>query len=143
MNKQILFIEDDKFLLDQLHIALKDYYDIIPASSAIEGLEALEKMNFDAVILDIMMPPPDDIDAELVGYGRTTGIEICRRIKNIKPDLPVIILSVVRDPGILDRISNAGADAIINKPALPSKIDEVIRKVLNQEVFMPDKDFQK
>jgi len=143
MRKQILFIEDDKFLLEQLHIALKTHYDIIPASSVIEGMEALEKMNFDAVILDIMMPPPDDIDAELIGYGRTTGIEICRRIKNIKPDLPVIILSVVRDPGILDRITNAGADEIINKPALPSKIDEVLRKILNQEPLIPDEDFEK
>lgn len=132
MKKRILFIEDDKFLLEQLQIALEDY-EIVPASSSVKGMELLEKMNFDAVLLDIMMPPPDDMDAELVGYGRTTGIEICRRIRYMKPDLPIVILSVVRDPGILERINDAGADEIINKPALPSKIDEVLMKVLDQE----------
>lgn len=132
MKKRILFIEDDRFLLEQLQIALEDY-EIVPAFSPEKGMELLEEMNFDAVLLDIMMPPPDDIDAELVGYGRTTGVEICRRIRYMKPDLPIVILSVVRDPGILNRINDAGADEIINKPALPNKINEVLMKVLEHE----------
>jgi CheY-like chemotaxis protein len=139
MKKRILFIEDDKFLLEQLQIALEDY-DIVPASSAAKGMEILAKKNFDAVLLDIMMPPPDDIDPELVGYGRTTGIEICRRIKYLKPDLPIVVLSVVRDTGILNRINEAGADEIVNKPASLSKIDEVLNKVLDQELCHSDED---
>ncbi len=132
MKKQILFIEDDKFLLEQLQIALEDF-EIIPTSSASMGLEMLNKARYDAVILDIMMPPPEDMDAELVGYGRTTGIEVCRRIRYLNPDLPIVVLSVVRDVGILDRIHKAGADEIINKPALPNKITETLNKVLDNE----------
>lgn len=132
MKKQILFIEDDKFLLEQLQMAMEDF-EIIPASSASMGLEMLEKTRYDAVLLDIMMPPPKDMDAELVGYGRTTGVEICRRIRYLNPDLPIVVLSVVRDAGILDRIHKAGADDIINKPALPSKISETLNKVLDHE----------
>jgi CheY-like chemotaxis protein len=134
-KKRILFIEDDKFTLEQLQIALEDYdYDIIPASSAVKAMDLINRMNFDGVLLDIMMPPPEDIDPELVGNGRTTGVEICRRIKHLKPDLPIVVLSVVRDPGILRRIEEAGADEIINKPALPNKINEALVSVLHGDL---------
>lgn len=131
-KKRILFIEDEKFTLEQLQIALEDYdYEIVPASSATEGMNLVSKLNFDAVLLDIMMPPPEDIDPEIVGNGRTTGVEICRRIRHLKPELPIVVLSVVRDPGILRRINEAGADEIINKPALPSKINDTLSRILH------------
>jgi CheY-like chemotaxis protein len=127
--KKILYIEDEKFLLEQIQIALVDF-DIVTASSAVEGMELVDQMDFDAVLLDIMMPPPDDIDPEIVGYGRTTGVEICRRIRNLKPYLPIVILSVARDPGILGKVKAAGANEILHKPALPNKIIETLNKVL-------------
>jgi len=130
MKKKVLFIEDEEFLLEQLQIALGDY-DIIPASSAQKGMEFIQKTQFDAVLLDIMMPPSDDMDPELVGYGRSTGVEICRRIKNENPDIPIVVLSVVRDPKILNRIKDAGVDEIINKPVLPGKVSEILNRVLN------------
>ena len=130
MKKRVLLIEDDKFLLEQLQIAMEDY-EIVPASSAVLGMELVSKMEFDAVLLDIMMPPPDDIDPEIVRYGRTTGVEICKKIRHLKPSLPIIILSVVRDPGILKKIHEAGANEILNKPVFPSKINEILKKVLN------------
>ncbi len=129
--KKILFIEDEDFLLEQYQIALSDF-DIIPANSALKGLELIKKMDFDAVLLDIMMPPTDDMDPEFVSYGRSTGVEICRRIKEIRPDIPVVVLSVVRDSGILRRIKEAGASEIINKPALPNKVISVLNDVLNE-----------
>lgn len=129
--KKILFIEDEEFLLEQYQIALSDF-EVTPANSALKGLELIQRMDFDAVLLDIMMPPTGDIDPELVNYGRSTGVEICRRIKNIRPDIPIVVLSVVRDVGILDRIKEAGASEIINKPALPSRVIETLNKVLNE-----------
>jgi len=134
MKKRVLLIEDDKFLLEQLQIAMEDY-EIIPAYSAVLGMELVNKMELDAVLLDIMMPPPDDIDPEIVGYGRTTGVEICRKIRNLKPNLPIIILSVVRDPGILQRINESGANEILNKPVFPGKISEILEKVFNERLM--------
>ncbi len=130
--KKILFIEDEEFLLEQYQIALSDF-DVIPANSALKGLELIRQMDFDAVLLDIMMPPTEDMDPELVSYGRSTGVEICRRIKNIRPDIPIVVLSVVRDAGILNRIKEAGASEIINKPAMPNKVIEILNKVLNED----------
>lgn len=129
MKKRILFIEDEKFFLEQLQIALTEY-DITPAYSASSGIELIHKKNFDAVLLDIMMPPPLDMDPESVEFGRSTGVEVCRRIKSVKPEIPVIGLTVVRDPGILERIKQAGASKIINKPASSRIVREALEEVL-------------
>jgi CheY-like chemotaxis protein len=80
-----------------------------------------------------MMSPSEDMDPEFVDYGRSTGVEICRRIKNLKPELPVIALTVVRDPGILDRIKEAGAARVLNKPASSSAVSECLSEVLSAE----------
>lgn len=130
MKKRILFIEDEEFLLEQLQMALSEY-DIVPANSAQKGIELAQTMQFDAVLLDIMMPPSDDMDPEMVGYGRATGVEVCRRLRSEHPDVPIVVLSVVRDRKILNRIKDAGANEIINKPAPPSRIAEVLGEVLN------------
>ncbi len=132
MKKRVLFIEDEKFFLEQLQLALTDY-DITPAYSARSGMELIQNESFDAVLLDIMMPPPEDIDPERVGYGRSTGVELCRRIKELHPQIPVIVLSVVRDPEILEKIKEVGADRIINKPVSSSEVSAILNEVLNTE----------
>lgn len=132
MSKRVLFIEDEKFFLEELQIALTDY-EITPAYSAPRGMELVQSSDFDAVLLDIMMAPPEDIDPECVGYGRSTGVELCRRIKNLKPELPVVVLTVVRDPGILKKIEEAGAARVINKPASSSVVSASLDEVLSTE----------
>ena len=132
MKKRVLFIEDERFFLEQLQMALTDY-EITPAYSAVKGMELIQDGDFDAVLLDIMMSPSEDMDPEFVDYGRSTGVEICRRIKNLKPELPVIALTVVRDPGILDRIKEAGASRVLNKPASSSAVSECLSEVLSAE----------
>lgn len=129
MKKRILFIEDERFFLEELQLALTDY-DITPAFTAPSGMELIQNEDFDAVLLDIMMPPTADMDPEHVGYGRSTGVEICRRIKDMKPEIPVVILSVVRDPGILERVEEAGADKVINKPASSREVNAILSEVL-------------
>ena len=130
MKKRILFIEDEKFFLEELQIALTDY-DITPAYSALSGMELVQNKNFDAVLLDIMMPPPADMDPERVSYGRSTGVELCRRIRELKSQLPIVVLSVVRDPGILEKIAEVGADRIINKPVSSSEVSAILDEVLD------------
>jgi len=132
MKKRVLFVEDEKFFLEELQIALTEY-DITPAYSALKGMEFIQDRNFDAVLLDIMMPPLEDMDPESVDYGRSTGVEICRRIRDLKPEIPIVILTVVRDSEILDRIEKAGATKILNKPASSSQVRSGLVEVLGVE----------
>ena len=131
MSKRVLFIEDEKFFLEGLQIALTDY-EIIPAYSAPRGMELMQDGDFDAVLLDIMMPPAEDMNPEDVGYGRTTGVELCRRIRNLKPELPIVVLTVVRDPGILAEIQAAGASKVLNKPVSSGMVRDSLEEILGE-----------
>jgi DNA-binding response OmpR family regulator len=75
-----------------------------------------------------MMPPSADMDAEAVEYGRETGVEIARRMKALKPQVPIIALTVVSDPEIRTKMREAGIAYIINKPSdLEPMVDALLR----------------
>jgi DNA-binding NarL/FixJ family response regulator len=66
-------------------------------------------------------------DPDSVEYGRLTGIEVARRMKSHSPNVSIIALTVVSDPGYQRQMRNAGIDQIINKPA---ELDEIARTIL-------------
>ena len=103
MNK-ILLIDDEPDIVRVLGISLKaDGYEVIPAFSGTEGLEAFAKDKPEIVITDIKMPGMD-------------GIEVLEKIKSLDPNTEVII---VTGHGDIDNTIEAlkfGASDFINKP---------------------------
>lgn len=80
-EKKILIIDDDAACCIYLEEALNDLnYKVTIASNGMDGLAALDKEGYVAVLLDIFLP---DID----------GVEVARRIRKKKLDLPIIGLS--------------------------------------------------
>ncbi len=79
--RQILMIEDDPSIVELASIHLKDIHcEMTAAYNGFEGLHLANTQNYDAIILDIMLP---DID----------GIEICKRIRAEKNFTPIIMLT--------------------------------------------------
>ncbi|MEX1329367.1 MAG: response regulator, partial [Desulfobacterales bacterium] len=101
---KILLIDDEPDIVRVLGISLKaDGYEVIPALSGAEGLEAFTKDKPEIVITDIKMPGMD-------------GIEVLEKIKAIEPNTEVII---VTGHGDIDNTIEAlkyGASDFINKP---------------------------
>ena len=80
-QKKIIVIEDDQSMQWVLEKALsKEGYLVQAASAGEEGLNRAVEEDFDLVVLDIMLP---DLD----------GLEVLRRIKGDKPDIPVLIIT--------------------------------------------------
>lgn len=74
---KVLFLEDERYLVQDLPRLLKSKgLNMIGTTSITEALELFAKEKFDAVLLDIMMPPAEDMDAEALDYGRETGVEV-------------------------------------------------------------------
>ena len=72
-SERVLVIDDDEPSLERLCTALTLYgYETTSASSGIEGLEVLERHQFDLVVTDIMMPGMDGI--EMVKRARARGL---------------------------------------------------------------------
>ena len=122
---KILYLEDEEGLVQFLPLVLKEKgLEVISTLSIKDALQKLASEDFDAVLLDIMMPPTEDMDAETLDYGRETGIEVARRMKRIKPKTPIIAFTVITDSKLLEKIRKAGIATVLNKPA---EIDQIVQ----------------
>ncbi|MCQ1531177.1 response regulator transcription factor [Lutispora saccharofermentans] len=117
MGKQrILIVDDEEDIRDLLEIYLKNEgFDALKAVDGLEALEMLEREDIDLIILDIMMPKMD-------------GIQACMRIRKER-NLPIIMLSAKSED--IDKILglNTGADDYVTKPFNPL---EVVARVKSQ-----------
>ncbi len=81
MNHRILIIDDEAEILNSLSAVLQDEgYITFTAKNGNEGLKILQEEIINLVLLDLRLP---DID----------GIEVLRRIKELEPDIAVIMIS--------------------------------------------------
>lgn len=112
---KILVIEDDPGIRQSLIETLSALSFLVgEAATGEEGLERLSMVNYHAVLLDINMP----------GMG---GLETCRRISQIYPRLPIIMLTVRDDEE--DKVSalDAGAQDYVTKPFLIRELTARLR----------------
>lgn len=110
----ILVVDDDQAVRDSLRRSLA--YNGYEVSAARDGLEALARLGAirpDAVIMDVMMPKLD-------------GLEATRMLRSAGNDVPVLILTA-RD-GVGDRVDglDAGADDYLAKPFA---LDELLARL--------------
>lgn len=112
----ILIVDDEKEIGDLLEIYLKNEgYDIIRAFDGFQALEQLAGNRVDLIILDIMMPKMD-------------GIQACLKIREEK-NMPIIMLSAKTQD--MDKILGltTGADDYVSKPFNPL---ELVARVKSQ-----------
>jgi two-component system, OmpR family, KDP operon response regulator KdpE len=103
-RSKVLIVEDDEDIRQSLFETLGALGFLIgEASNGEEALVRLRMVNYDAVLLDINMP----------GMG---GVETCRRIVQICPRLPVIMLTVRDDEEDKVEALDAGAHDYVTKP---------------------------
>jgi DNA-binding response OmpR family regulator len=102
--KKILLVEDDRDIANLLQLNLRDEgYQIVHEEDGAKALLQLEKTDWDAVILDLMLPNVD-------------GLEICRRIRQMTRYLPVIIISARSSETHRVLGLEMGADDYLAKP---------------------------
>lgn len=132
MNKiQVLFVEDELEFVKDLPVVLKNKgFEVIATTDSAEALEFFARQDFDVVLTDIAMPPGKDMDEKAVAYGRETGIEVIKRMRILKPHVPIVVLTVIRDQEIISRIRKAGARYILHKPQETQQIVEVLQRVV-------------
>jgi two-component system invasion response regulator UvrY len=87
------------------------------AKSSQEALAQVQKQDWDIVILDISMP------------GKN-GIELLGDLKQIRPHVPVLILSVYPEEQFARRALRGGAAGYLTKESVPEELVKAVRKVL-------------
>lgn len=87
------------------------------ANNAQEALSLVWKENWDVVVLDITMP------------GRS-GLEVLKEIKQSRPRLPVLVLSMHPEDQFAVRLLKAGAAGYMTKESAPEELVGAVRKVV-------------
>ena len=109
MKKELLIIEDDKYISD----LEKDYlevsgYNVTAVADGAEGLRMALSKDYALIILDLMLPSMD-------------GFEICRQIRSEK-DVPLIMVTAKKEEIDKNRGYGLGIDDYIVKPFSPSEL---------------------
>ncbi|HVX96971.1 MAG TPA: response regulator transcription factor [Polyangia bacterium] len=103
MIRRVLLVDDDRALSTILAAALSDEgFEVATAANGLEGVRRFESDGADLVILDVLMP---DLD----------GLEACRRLRK-KSAVPIILLTSRGEE--VDRVTGleTGADDYVTKP---------------------------
>ena len=134
MNKmRVLFLDDEKELVDNLPAVLEvKGVEVTATRDVKKAIQLLTDFDFDVVLTDIAMPPAEDMDARDLAYGRTTGIEFVKQLRAIKPDIPVVALTVIRDEEILKQMRAVGIGWIMHKPEEPQRVLETLEKTIRR-----------
>jgi len=128
---RILFLDDEEELVANLPKVLKDDGFEIEATADIhDAIERFSEHDYDAVLLDMGMPPTDDMDADSVGYGRRTGVEVARRMHGLKPHIPLALLTAIGDRKTHAAARKHGVVRVIPKPAEVEQIAEGLRAAI-------------
>lgn len=80
-TKRVLVVEDDQHIADLMCLHLRDeQFEVVHSADGTEGMRLLQQGNWDALVLDLMLPGVD-------------GLEICRRARAMARYTPIIITS--------------------------------------------------
>jgi DNA-binding response OmpR family regulator len=119
MDERILLVEDDPRLADMLFEYLGQAgFGVSVAALGATALEKLSEADYDAVVLDLMLPDMD-------------GLSVCRQLR-AKYDTPVLMLTARGDA--VDRIVGLelGADDYLPKPFEPRELIARLRAIMRR-----------
>jgi CheY-like chemotaxis protein len=118
-KRQKILIVDDEPLNRALFRSILKEYDISEARNGLEGLEMVRQINPDLILMDIMMPEMD-------------GIEATERLKQDPGTnrIPVIIISAIQETDIRIKALQSGGNDFILKPIFAEELLIRVRNLL-------------
>lgn len=124
-DAHLLIVDDDERIRGLLQkFLIRSGFLVSSARDAAHADRILSGLDFDMIVLDVMMPGED-------------GVSYCRRLREAREDLPILLLTAKGETQ--DRIAGleAGADDYLPKPFEPKelllRINSILRRVPAQE----------
>jgi DNA-binding NarL/FixJ family response regulator len=95
-----------------------------------ESVESGEAENAEQVLTQVREHPWDLLILDITMPGRS-GLDILADLKQLRPELPVLVLSMLPEDQFGKRVLRAGAFGYLKKESAPEELIEAIRKVLS------------
>lgn len=131
-GRHVMIVDDDPYLLNAIHQTLTlNGYEADAFDSPTNALEAFDRQNYLAVIADVKMPVID-------------GLTFLKRIREVDPDLPVIMITGHGDVDMAVVAMKNGAYDFLEKP-----VDEDVllasleRSIEKMELVMRNRDLNR
>jgi DNA-binding response OmpR family regulator len=119
-ERSVLIVEDERYIRVTLSFALEKLK--VSIDTATNGEEALQKLAakpYTVMLLDLRMPGID-------------GMEVMRRVPEIRPDLKVIIITAYGSVEAAVEAMKLGAVDFLQKPFDPDEVRELVASLLEQ-----------
>jgi len=119
--RAIVVADDDRDMLETITAIVElEGYRVYPARTGSEAVRLVEeKPDVDLVLTDIRMPEMD-------------GVEALGRMKAVRPDLPVILMSAYAVHSLEDRAFKSGAYTLVRKPFDMDQVLALIERALER-----------
>lgn len=127
--RRVLIVDDHPMMrtgLAQLIGSEPDLKVVAEADNARQGLEAVSKLALDLVLLDISLPDK-------------SGLELLKDIRAVRPELPVLVVSMHDELVFAERVLRAGGRGYIMKQEGGQKYLQAIRQVLAGQIYVSEK----
>jgi DNA-binding NarL/FixJ family response regulator len=122
----VLVVDDHSIIMKGIKQLLQDTQDMRVTGEAENGADAMKLVRehvYSVVLLDISMPGEH-------------GIDVLKQIKGIRPNLPVMILSMYPEEQYAVRSLKAGASGYINKQGALTQLEAAIRQVAGGKKYI-------
>ena len=120
---KILIIEDEaaiRRVLKKIISEENEKYQVEEAEDGLVGIEMISKSDFDLVLCDIKMPKMD-------------GVEVLEKIKKLKPEIPIVMISGHGDLDTAVNTMRLGAFDYISKPPDLNRLLNTVRNALDKK----------
>ncbi|WP_440881959.1 sigma-54-dependent transcriptional regulator [Tenacibaculum sp. C7A-26P2] len=120
---KILIIEDESAIrrvLKKIISEENDSYNVEEAEDGLQGIEKIKSKDYDLILCDIKMPKLD-------------GVEVLEKVKKIKPEIPIVMISGHGDLDTAVNTMRLGAFDYISKPPDLNRLLNTVRNALDKK----------
>ncbi|HEX4262954.1 MAG TPA: response regulator transcription factor [Verrucomicrobiae bacterium] len=128
-GKRILIVDDHPMMrqgLAQLIDNEPDLKVVAEADTGGQGLDIVVSQTLDMALIDISLPDKN-------------GLELIKDIHTVKPELPILIVSMHDEALYAERVLRAGARGYIMKQEGGKKLLQAIRQILTGQIYVSEK----
>ncbi|HZL97930.1 MAG TPA: response regulator, partial [Terriglobales bacterium] len=127
--KRVLVVDDEPMIVSLLSTILREKgWDVTEARSGTDGIDLLDRVRFDVILTDLVMPGD-------------SGIDLLRAAKEIHPDIEVILMTGYATADTAIEAMRNGAFHYIMKPLKPAEVVTLVEKAHSQRQMQRENRF--